>query len=60
VVRQATRHVVNRIAARARAFASERHTPEAFVAELADEESRGLLEEIEKRIANWEHESLAD
>jgi hypothetical protein len=58
VVREATRHVLSRIAARAHLFAPECHTPEVFVAELADAESRGLLEEIEKRIANWEHEPL--
>jgi hypothetical protein len=58
VVRQATRYVLNRIAVRANAFAPERQRPEAFVAELAGEESRGLLDEIEKRIASWEHEPL--
>jgi hypothetical protein len=52
VVPHATRYVLSRIAARTNAFAPEHQTPEAFVAELADEESKGLYEEIKKR-GNW-------
>jgi hypothetical protein len=53
LVPHAIRYVLGRIAARTPAFAPQRQTPEAFVAELADEESKRLLDEIEERIANF-------
>lgn len=47
VIPQATRYVLDRIAARTDAFAPERQTLEAFVAELANEESKRLHDEVE-------------
>jgi hypothetical protein len=45
--------VLAKIAARINGhFAPERQTPEAFVAELAYEESKRLHEEIERKIAD--------
>jgi len=50
VVPHATRYVLAEIAARIKAFAPERQTPEGFVAELADEESSRLYEKMERKI----------
>ena len=58
VVSHATRYVLNRIAARAKEFAPEHQTPEVFVTELADEESRNLHEEIEKIVAGFRNEGV--
>ena len=54
LVPHAIRYVLSRIAARTAAFAPQRQTPEAFVAELANEESKRLHEEIEQRIADFQ------
>jgi hypothetical protein len=53
LVPHATRYVLGRIAVRTPAFAPQRQTLEAFVAELANEESKRLHEEIEQRIADF-------
>ena len=55
VVPDATRYVLERIAARTATFAARPQTTQSIVAELAEEEARDLFEEIEKRIRGWAH-----